>query len=710
MSTERRLAALRLRAVDRPRSRLALLAGEHLVPLVLFSMLSIVLTWPLLLHFGIAAPTEPGETAQDLWEKLWNLWWLSEALRRRVNPFFTDMLFYPTGASLLYHPLNPANALLGLPAYIIGGPIASYNTVVLLSFVLSGYGVYLLARRYDCGRGAALVGGLVYTASSFHFFHLRLNHLELISIQWLPLYVLALDAVLRRPSPGRAIMAAGVMLLTMFTSLYLALYAALLTALWVTWLVIARWREPRALVRPLLGLAGTVLLVLLIAGPVLLVPMAREARTSDYMIQSVEQAAWRAAGPFDIVLPPAGYLLHRLLPLPLPQSDSTFLGLVPVVLAVVGGILRLRQSARWLVLAVVAWLLSLGPAFPPYRLVFSLRLLQVSRYPDRLGLLTLLSVAVLAAFGVEMLMRRIKGPPALRRMLAVVPFGLVLLELYTAPKILTYPFDNPFYHTLAQDHERFSVIELPIGRNNSAWLDMFAQTLHHHPIPNGTLARKVPRIPYEWLPVIQQLEHPDLPDDILVQTAEQRAAALRFFDLRYLVYHRENEDGPVTPPAAEDLTRVSGVPVRQVYSDEQLVGYRFDLPPGPANLPPVARLGEGWQDLELPGPDRHRWLQDGDGTVEFYAIEAGPVTIRINALAFNQSRGLDVYVDDQQVGHIQVEPWLSEVAIPPVDVSTGSHILRLHAPDAGMSPRDAGLGDDDRVLSVGIWSLEIESQ
>src|SRR5262249_32659860 len=144
-----------------------------------------------------------GEGAQDLWEKLWNIWWFGEALRRGTSPFFTDALFYPQGASLLFHPLNLTSALMALPLRVLFGPIAAYNLVVLLSFVLSGYAVFLLARAHGCSHPAALIGGLAYTASTFHFFHTRLSHLELVPMQWLPLYALALDGLLKPTNDQR---------------------------------------------------------------------------------------------------------------------------------------------------------------------------------------------------------------------------------------------------------------------------------------------------------------------------------------------------------------------------------------------------------------------------------------------------------------------------------------------------------------------------
>ncbi|NOK63915.1 MAG: hypothetical protein GFH23_1086764n1, partial [Chloroflexi bacterium AL-N1] len=160
-------------------------AALHGAVLLFYTGLALLLTWPLAINLGIAYPATPGEGAQDLWQNLWNLWWVSESWQRRINPFFTDVLFYPQGASLLFHPLNLTSGVLGLPLRALFGQIITYNLLVLLSFLLSGYVLFLLARQCGCSVVAALLGGLIYTASAFHFFHLRLGHLEQISMQWL---------------------------------------------------------------------------------------------------------------------------------------------------------------------------------------------------------------------------------------------------------------------------------------------------------------------------------------------------------------------------------------------------------------------------------------------------------------------------------------------------------------------------------------------
>ena len=54
------------------------------------------------------------------------------------------MLFYPYGVGLYYHALGLPLGFIGLiPLWFLGLP-ASYNTVVLAAFTLSGYAAFRL--------------------------------------------------------------------------------------------------------------------------------------------------------------------------------------------------------------------------------------------------------------------------------------------------------------------------------------------------------------------------------------------------------------------------------------------------------------------------------------------------------------------------------------------------------------------------------------
>ena len=115
----------------------------HLLALAGYLLATLLWTWPLALEWTSAIPGD----SFDGWQNYWNLWWLKLALVDRItSPLFTDILYAPTGVGLYFHTLNPLNGLYSLPVQLSAGLLAAYNSVVLVSWVLDGYGMFLLAR------------------------------------------------------------------------------------------------------------------------------------------------------------------------------------------------------------------------------------------------------------------------------------------------------------------------------------------------------------------------------------------------------------------------------------------------------------------------------------------------------------------------------------------------------------------------------------
>ncbi|HEX2909360.1 MAG TPA: hypothetical protein VH186_01035 [Chloroflexia bacterium] len=180
------------------------LIRRELVVVAGYALLAILFTWPLLLHFAEAAP---GENHGDVWQMVWNLWWVRYALEHFQNPFHTDLMFYPSGADLYLHALNALNGVVSLPVQLVAGAlggaasgaVAGYNFIVLLSLTLGAYGAFCLARYLWGDWKAALLAGLGYGFCTYNFDHL-LGHLNLVSSEFIPFYILFFLKALHSPA------------------------------------------------------------------------------------------------------------------------------------------------------------------------------------------------------------------------------------------------------------------------------------------------------------------------------------------------------------------------------------------------------------------------------------------------------------------------------------------------------------------------------
>ena len=346
----------------------------HVGVLALFVLLTAVMTWPMVAHFGDAVLGPPGDNL----EYVWKMWWLKNALlERKVSPFFVPEVFYPFGYPLALSETTLANTLLGLPIAAIWGEVAGYNAMVYFSFVLSGYAVYLLLSELDCGPFGAFIGGLVFAFSPYRLAHLGAGHLPLMGTGWIALSFLALERLIRRPSWGRGALLGAAFALTALSSWYYVLIVAPLLALYLllrTWTTKARKAESRKARNPEtlwrrelwlgLGVGGVLcgLLVAPAAVPLLKLYLAGEMG-GGYSLGYTDR--W-SASPLDFVYPNAmhpwwgaalttGYYQNV-------NEHLLYLGLAGLLLAGIGLWSRWRERpARALaIVGIVAFVLALG--------------------------------------------------------------------------------------------------------------------------------------------------------------------------------------------------------------------------------------------------------------------------------------------------------------------------------------------------------------
>ncbi len=111
-----------------------------------YLLATIIFTWPYVLSFGSRLPGWP----MDNFNFMYKIWWVSHAIFGNPPPgsslVFNPNVYYPIGFNLGQGEFTPANTLLTIPITATLGPIVSYNFLVFLSFVLSGWGMYLLVK------------------------------------------------------------------------------------------------------------------------------------------------------------------------------------------------------------------------------------------------------------------------------------------------------------------------------------------------------------------------------------------------------------------------------------------------------------------------------------------------------------------------------------------------------------------------------------
>jgi hypothetical protein len=167
-----------------------------------YLLVALVFTWPLTRNLATHLPGTPdGDTGVYVW----NLWvFQHEVLDNRTLPYFTDRIFRGTArANLSLHNYTAFANVLGLPLVKSLGIVTAFNAVYLLLTVLTGYAMFLLARRWSNGDAwVAWLAGVVFAWSPILVTR-GMGHYSLVAAAPLPIFVLLLMSLHDKPSPWR---------------------------------------------------------------------------------------------------------------------------------------------------------------------------------------------------------------------------------------------------------------------------------------------------------------------------------------------------------------------------------------------------------------------------------------------------------------------------------------------------------------------------
>jgi hypothetical protein len=85
------------------------------------------MTWPVAAQLG----THLAGGRDDLMTHQWTFWWIKQALLHGQDPYYTRLIFYPQGVTLLYHNIAWFNIAVWLPLQAMLGSTAAYNVIFI---------------------------------------------------------------------------------------------------------------------------------------------------------------------------------------------------------------------------------------------------------------------------------------------------------------------------------------------------------------------------------------------------------------------------------------------------------------------------------------------------------------------------------------------------------------------------------------------------
>jgi hypothetical protein len=493
---------------------------------VFFTLLTVVMTFPLILRMNQIM----GDPGGDGTYFVWLIRWYQKALfELRISPFFDPYVNFPQGWSPVSEDITPAMVALALPANALFGPTWGYNFSSLLSFILSGWGMYLWVKHLTRDNMAGLVAGTIFAFLPFRMAHFLVGHLSLSGTQWFPFYFWGLYDLLKQEKfSGKPVLMAAISAgLIGATSAYYAYMTIIISVLFLLGFILfkgyKRLKDPifwKSLI--LFGLLSFILV-----GITMLPYLGFNSRfgIASFPVEYVSQYS---ASPTDFVIPSIwnflwGDWVRNTFSNGYRHEASLYIGALAFILAVIGWIYR-RRSAHpqllniILLVAISAFILALGidphwlgkkveflprilqPIFhrtdmpqiylPSYYLFKLLPFFSAMRVMMRFGLFTLIFSSLMAGFGAHLLLN--KSSIKLRPWLGIVLLLIVFVEFYPGVFTRFSTLDaRPVDYWLATQPESGAVAQFPFNME-SGQSQLYNSSVYDHPFVSGFFSANPP--------------------------------------------------------------------------------------------------------------------------------------------------------------------------------------------------------------------------
>jgi hypothetical protein len=469
--------------------------GTGLAGLAAYVLATVLLTWPLGAHLAthFPAPSHPS-TYDDTLLLAWVLSWDVHQLLRAPFGLFEANIFHPLRHTLGYSEALVSQALTLLPlAPLTPAPVLLHNVALLSSFVLGGFGAFLLVRHLSGSALAGFLGGLLFAFAPYRFW--QIDRLHALSLHWTPFVFLALHRYFESGGARRAVLLAAAVVMQALASVYVAYATVVLGGLFVLgWMALG----PPETRRRVAGAAGALALAATLVAAV----YAPYAVVRDEMAlgRDPAQVVVQAVVPAEIGRAVAGAPSYLAAKLAGGVKGAGTLGVTAALLLMVGVVAGGRAARLYASLALVALLLSFGPVIVlpggegrwvtgPYRLLYDhLPGFTALREPRRWTGMVVACGAIAAGLGTAALLGRVRRPGT-RALVAAALVALVALEVGWRPLRLEPAPETvlrgPIYRLIAASPSDGAVVELPIGGERDGALATFRSAYHLRPLVNG---------------------------------------------------------------------------------------------------------------------------------------------------------------------------------------------------------------------------------
>ncbi len=480
------------------------------------------------------------------------------------------------------HTLAYSEHLLGIAIFtapiewLSGSPIVAYNVAYVGSYILAGFGMFLLVRALTGRLDAALLAGLVFELTPYRL--AQSTHLQVLMNGWMPIGLWALHRYFATGDRRWMAAFAAAFALTGLSNGYY-FYFFLVPVVVVSAVEFARTPLPR--LRVTADFAVAALAVLVIVAPIAWVYLRLQLDLG--FVRTDEDLGGLSARLSDYFrVPPGGWDWRGLLAAGGGEREL-FHGFVAIAFGLLGAaVVRTRVVATYAAITVLAVWLSMGPAGGPlYPWLYNhLPGFNGLRVAARFSSIVVLGLAVLAGAGFAWVLARL--PRGAGTAWAIAIGGIILLEGQHRAFVSDVPFavqqswDRVAYEWL-RTSPRGATLELNIAQQDDfhpfTTTYQLAALVHRHPIVNGYSGFKSAL--QEWLggPASPLYEPGQLAETL---------TGLRAIGVRYVLLHDATFKSPGDATKLADRIRSAPGQIAEEHRFGETWAWRLaDPPPAP---------------------------------------------------------------------------------------------------------------------------------
>ncbi|MGC8568358.1 MAG: hypothetical protein ACP5RP_03350 [Candidatus Micrarchaeia archaeon] len=510
--------------------------SKHMQEIKIYTLVSIIYLAVALLMFPnitLNSTTTVLGNGGDIYQSLWDLWWVKYAIFNGMPLFYTKLLFWPIGSNLAYLTLTPLAGLVSIPFQAVSTAFA-FNVLFFMSFALSGLTMFILVKYLTGNTYASFLSGFVFSFSTRHIAQ-SIAELPLMNIEWLPLAVYFFLKMVHSESNRSSYANAAALGITIIAIAFgsnieyaVMILLALLTIL-VCYLVGKEKKE--LLKKQFLAAMAISIIVALVAGLWGIIPTVKALISGGSAINqenSVLSNELFSNPVMSFFIPSVfnGIFLNSIKGIASKlyvfggidsySERAGFIGYIVIALSALAVYKNFKNSKVWVVLAVLFAWISLGPyiqlfntpsSIPGiYLIIKHIPILNILREPGRFEFIAILALSVLTGYGF-MELEKIKSLKILKdsknnRLLLLSLACIIylignngfmygnMLSLYTTKIHIPSPL-----YDIANVSGNFSVLYLPAfplpGALPALYMGKatFYTSITHKPLVGGYLSR-----------------------------------------------------------------------------------------------------------------------------------------------------------------------------------------------------------------------------